>query len=853
VDKIRVCFDRTGNTLSVWFDDTTKEAYCEGVGDDTILVKNRRGQVIGFERLNYLSQKRRTPGPMFLSKYRRCRKATMRSGLRLLSFLCLCVSVVQPLHANPPVASYIFPAGGQRGTTVPVRVGGLFLHGECGFEMLGRGVNAPSRLTRTTTRWFEGPLLPLPASQQAEDYPKDMAGEIRIASDAAAGVRYWRLCTSQGATPAMRFVVGELPEVVEDEIDGDPVPVPVQLPVTINGRIFPREDVDLWSFRASKGQPIRCDVHAARLGSPLDARLEILDERGQVLAESDGSGGPDPALHFLPPQDGEYQVRIRDTQNQGGQAYVYRLTITTGPHVDHFYPLGGKRGSKVSLEIDGQGLPNARVEVTLPNVPDNEYLHRFVVAGQKSNALLLDMDDLPEYLEGEPAALQPVTFPAVLNGRISKPGEVDAWMWTGRKGDTVEFELRAGRLGSRLDGVLSVCDAAGKELARAEASGPGQLDPTLRFTVPADGNYTVKVQDRFRSRGGPGFAYRLRALPATTPDFRLWLATDAVTAPRKGQAKLKITADRLAGFKEAINLTVLGLPPGVSVGGTSIAAGQNAVELTFKADETAKIAPSHLTIKGIAKIADHDLVRVASLNVPRGQPALHDVLLAVALPTSFVIKGEYDMGFAARGSTHKRKYKVIRNGYDGPIEISLADRQARHLQGVTGPAIVVPPGINEFVYAAQLPPWMETGRTCRVCVMGVGVIKEPDGSEHRVSFSSVNQNEQLVAVVGPGKLAMELPKTSFIMKPGQSIPVHVRVKRALGLKGAVTLELVPPSHMKGLSAEPATIAEGRDDGEITIHCADPAPGPFNMPLTVRATLMHNGEPLTAEVKIDIEP
>jgi hypothetical protein len=30
--------------------------------------------------------------------------------------------------ANPPVASYIYPAGGQRGTTVKVRVGGLFLY-----------------------------------------------------------------------------------------------------------------------------------------------------------------------------------------------------------------------------------------------------------------------------------------------------------------------------------------------------------------------------------------------------------------------------------------------------------------------------------------------------------------------------------------------------------------------------------------------------------------------------------------------------------------------------------------------------------------------------------------------------
>ena len=47
--------------------------------------------------------------------------------------------------------------------------------------------------------------------------------------------------------------------------------------VTINGRIFPREDIDIWTFPAKKGQTIRCEVHAARLGSPLDAAVVTLD------------------------------------------------------------------------------------------------------------------------------------------------------------------------------------------------------------------------------------------------------------------------------------------------------------------------------------------------------------------------------------------------------------------------------------------------------------------------------------------------------------------------------------------------------------------------------------------------
>jgi uncharacterized protein YuzE len=62
VDKVRVYFDRTGNTLTVWFDDPAKESVCEEVGDDVVLMKDRRGRVIGFERLNYLTRKQREKG-----------------------------------------------------------------------------------------------------------------------------------------------------------------------------------------------------------------------------------------------------------------------------------------------------------------------------------------------------------------------------------------------------------------------------------------------------------------------------------------------------------------------------------------------------------------------------------------------------------------------------------------------------------------------------------------------------------------------------------------------------------------------------------------------------------------------
>lgn len=62
MDKVRVFFDREGNTLSVWFAEPQKEHFCQESDDDVVLVKDRRGRVIGFERLNFLTPKQLQEG-----------------------------------------------------------------------------------------------------------------------------------------------------------------------------------------------------------------------------------------------------------------------------------------------------------------------------------------------------------------------------------------------------------------------------------------------------------------------------------------------------------------------------------------------------------------------------------------------------------------------------------------------------------------------------------------------------------------------------------------------------------------------------------------------------------------------
>ncbi len=64
--KVRVVFNRKGNTLDVWFGDPASEALSEETGEEIILEKDGKGQVIGFEKLNFMppSELKKAPSRM---------------------------------------------------------------------------------------------------------------------------------------------------------------------------------------------------------------------------------------------------------------------------------------------------------------------------------------------------------------------------------------------------------------------------------------------------------------------------------------------------------------------------------------------------------------------------------------------------------------------------------------------------------------------------------------------------------------------------------------------------------------------------------------------------------------------
>jgi hypothetical protein len=128
-----------------------------------------------------------------------------------------------------------------------------------------------------------------------------------------------------------RVGVGDVPEVFEKEPnDTPPEAEAVSIPVTINGHIdnpsaAKHDDDDFFRIHAAKGQRLVIEVAAARLGSPLDSVVEVLDSRGNDV--------PRATVRCL------YQTQTtltdRDSRSEG-----IRLVSTAGLHENDYLMVG---------------------------------------------------------------------------------------------------------------------------------------------------------------------------------------------------------------------------------------------------------------------------------------------------------------------------------------------------------------------------------------------------------------------------------------------------------------------------------------------------------------------------------
>ena len=119
----------------------------------------------------------------------------------------------------------------------------------------------------------------------------------------------------------------------------------IEMPMIINGRIDKPGDVDIFQIKGRAGDKIVIEVYGRRLNSPLDSLLRLTDASGKVLELNDDYVLKDSHLHkdmmglvthhadsYLfagLPRNGTYYVHLSDSQQQGGQAYAYRLRISS--------------------------------------------------------------------------------------------------------------------------------------------------------------------------------------------------------------------------------------------------------------------------------------------------------------------------------------------------------------------------------------------------------------------------------------------------------------------------------------------------------------------------------------------
>ncbi|HVP13212.1 MAG TPA: PPC domain-containing protein, partial [Phycisphaerae bacterium] len=242
----------------------------------------------------------------------------------------------QPISSErlPPHIACIFPAGGQRGTTIEVTVGGQgFLDVES-VRISGEGVGAA-------------------VSQTVDD--KKLILSITVDEDASLGERDLRIITPGGASNRIRFLVGQLPETNEIEPNSQMAQAQrlPSLPMTVDGRVS-GGDIDFYRFPAKAGQTLVLQVQARALqpfiadAVPgwMQATMTLNDSTGRQLAYVDDfRSDPDPLFFFTVPKDGEYVVEVKDAIFRGRNDFVYRLSIGALPYITHIYPLGARCGT----------------------------------------------------------------------------------------------------------------------------------------------------------------------------------------------------------------------------------------------------------------------------------------------------------------------------------------------------------------------------------------------------------------------------------------------------------------------------------------------------------------------------
>lgn len=110
--------------------------------------------------------------------------------------------------------------------------------------------------------------------------------------------------------------------------------------------------------------------------------------------------------------------------------------------------------------------------------------------------------------------------------------------------------------------------------------------------------------------------------------------------------------------------------------------------------------------------------------------------------------------------------------------------------------------------------------------MLIGELTDSAGEKHKVSFSTNDQNDQLIALVSPAPLRLSAENPVLPVTLGVSVAARVLVHRDRSLAAAVKLEWVIPAHIQGVTAESLELPADQATAVMRLQIG-PNAGPFN--------------------------
>lgn len=734
-----------------------------------------------------------------------------RWPLALLLALSLSIPVAAqqppPTPPNPQAPTLAMPAplGMQRGTSMELALTGANLAGPTGFwtDIPGAKVTIPTD------------------ANNGKDNAK-LRVRLELPKETPLGLYSIRLATNRGLSNVRLFCVDDLPQVMEVDTNRNrATPQVVPVPCVVVGRAD-AEVSDYFKVAVKAGQRLSFEILGRRLGSAFDPQITLYDARTMRDLpggySSDAPGLQDDArITYTFKEAGDYLVEVRDTKYSGGADFWYRLRIGDFPCANTPLPMAAKRGSKVAVNFAGPLVDGVLpVEVAVPADPAVASVwvtprRADGVAGWPVELAISDIDEVAEQEpNNDPAKPNRIPVPGAISGRIQDKGDVDHFVFTGKKGQRFIIEAHSYTFHSPTEVFVTLKNAMGTQLA---ATNPG-VDPRIDFTVPADGDYTLTVDHLF-GLGGPGEAYRISVVPYE-PGFDLAFGIDRYDVPQGVSAVVSVFAAR-RDYTGPIEVSVAG-HPGIT-GQAVIPAGQPAAPnvpaalLFLNAKPDVPLGPYTLSVQGKATINGKLVVHEASVKAVISQnmgalpypprQLLQRVGVAVTDKPPFTLTAKFDAGEALRGLAAPVTITATRAaGFVDEIALTPLGLPAN-----VAPALKnIPKGQNEV--KVQLTP-AAAAALGQFTISFVGKAK----------FQNVEFNVAAAPAILNVALPFDLQVTPAPLKLAQGAKAMITVTavRKGGYQGPITLEVrnLPAN----VTAAKPTIAMGQAKADIEITAA----------------------------------